>query len=183
MSNIVQVNKLWSEKKHLCKLNVAQRLLDATLVPQQFLQQPSPCCLCALSEPGPHNTPVNINSSLSWLHTFTWCIICHSSRALSFHYTVLCETICTLISHPLTFYIFSLRSWRISSWRTGVVPRNFLTVSSKVYSLTGTYLFKGVRCILAVLKVQTLFKKEISAPFLWQQSWKICHLIQPYTYV
>lgn len=162
----IQVNKLWSEKKHLCKLNVAQRLLVATPVPPQLLQQPSPCCLCTLSELGPHNTPVNINSSLSCLHMFTWCIIRHSRRALSFHCMVLSETICTLISYSLTFYIFSLRSWRISSWRTGVVPHNFLTVSSKVYSITGTYLFKGVRCILAVLKVQTLFKKEISAPFL-----------------
>lgn len=138
----------------------------ASFNPWILILLPQEPTLCSVSGLGFHNTFAIINSSLSGLHTFTLCIIHHSSRALSFHCTVPRETICTFISQPLNFYILSLCNWRISSWRTGVVHHNFLTISSKVYSQTGTYLFKGVRCILAVSKVQTLFKKEISAPFL-----------------
>lgn len=95
-----------AEKKNLCKLNVAQRLPSFNLCSSTTPSSRTSSML-SVSVLGPHNTPANINSSLSWLHTFTLCITRHSRRALSFQCMVPCETICTLISRPSTFYILT----------------------------------------------------------------------------
>lgn len=176
MSDRTQVNRLWANRASLWPRGCSFTL-SSPRAPSK--NHPCSCVLLGAESPGRSS---RIHGSVSWSYTFTLGITQIELPPLTAGFPV--KPLAPLI-YFLSLFIFYLLTAgeHVPGGQEVYATMSYSPHSISQSTFANRHLVKGVRCVLAVAKVESLFKKEISAPFLWQQSWTICHLIQPYTYV